>query len=179
MGEYGKLCAYETARPSMKRIRSVYSERTSFTSRVLPMPASPITETITPRPSRSPSIVRSSTVSSKSRPTSGPVGIARSVSRTPRTRKVVTGRLLPRMSCSLSSSSSKQPSAERAVSAAIATSPDGATSWSREATLTVSPSAFIRSAMSAPSSAGMTTGPVFTPTRTERSTSYASRTSSA
>ena len=63
-GQYGKLSAYEPARPSRKRMRSPKRRRASTTRRDLPMPDSPVIETIAPLPSAIASQAPSSTASS-------------------------------------------------------------------------------------------------------------------
>ena len=68
-GQYGKLSAYEPARPSRKRMRSPKRRRASTTSRDLPMPDSPVIETIAPLPSAIAWQASSSTASSRARPT--------------------------------------------------------------------------------------------------------------
>ena len=126
----------------MKRARSLYRSRTSQTSRVLPIPGSPIIETMAPRPSSSASIVRSRTVSSKSRPTSGWLGGTGSASSGRVTLKVGSGSRMPFRSCEPISSSSKPDSTWRFVAGPMTTPPSPAISCRREATLTVSPRAF-------------------------------------
>ena len=107
----------------------------------MPIPGSPMIETIAPRPSTSASIVRSSTVSSKSRPTSGRLGGAGSDSRTRVTLNVSSCSPTPFRSWAPISSSSKQVSTWRLVAGPMTTPPLSAISWKREATFTVSPRA--------------------------------------
>ena len=79
---------------------------TSATRRDLPIPGSPVIETIAPVPSSSPSRASFSAASSCSRPTSGALDARRAASRTPTTRNAATGSLFPFSSSSPSCSSS-------------------------------------------------------------------------
>ena len=87
-------------------MRSPKRRRASTTSRDLPMPDSPVIETIAPLPSAIASQASSSTASSALRPTSGTTARTWAGPRAPVTRAARSGRSSPRSSTSPSDSSS-------------------------------------------------------------------------
>ena len=141
--------------------------RNSHASRVLPMPAGPITDTRRARPSRPVAWNSSlSRRSSSSRPTNG----ASSVSdrfRPPRSattrsaRHAGTGAALPLSVCSPAGSKAIAFEAARCVASPTRTEPGGATDWRRDAVFTRSPAT-----MPCPTAPIMTAAsPVSTPAR--------------
>ena len=99
-GQYGKLSAYEPARPSRKRMRSPWRRRASTTSLDLPMPDSPVIEMIAPLPSAIAWHASSSTASSLARPTTSTTARTWAGPRAPVTRAARSGRSTPRSSTS-------------------------------------------------------------------------------
>ena len=87
-------------------MRSPKRRRASTTRRDLPMPDSPVIETIAPLPSAIASQASSSTASSALRPTSGTIARTWASPRAPVTRATRSGRSIPRSSTSPSDSSS-------------------------------------------------------------------------
>ena len=117
----------------------------SQASRVLPIPAGPITETRRGRRSRPVAAYRSlSARSSSSRPVKGASRASLRLrpprpATTRRARQAGTGASLPRRTCSPAGSKAIAREAARQVASPTSTVPAVATDWSRDAVLTRSP----------------------------------------
>ena len=106
-------------------MRSPKRRRASTTRRDLPMPDSPVIETIAPLPSAIASQASSSTASSALRPTSGTIARTCARPRAPVTRATRRGRSIPRSSTSPSDSSSTHSWIWRSVSGPTTMPPSG------------------------------------------------------